>query len=197
MFAYIKGELSYLMDDYVVVDNNGIGYLIFMPSTDIDKLKGKKDVIVYTHYHVREDLIALYGFCDKESLNIFKMLINISGVGPKAALSILSVVSPQNFILAVITNDDKTLSKAQGIGKKLAQRIILELKDKFKDYDLSSEAKELDDVIIEKDGTKEAVAALVSLGYTKQEAIHAIKGLDTSMKVEDIIKIALKHLMKG
>lgn len=197
MFAYIKGELSYVMEDYIVVDNNGIGYMVYMPSTDIEKIKNNREVTVFTHYHVREDLIALYGFADKESLNIFKMLINISGVGPKAALSILSVVSPQNFILAVVTNDDKTLSKAQGIGKKLAQRIILELKDKFKDYDLSGGEKELDEVIIEKDGTKEAVAALVSLGYTKQEAIHAIKGIDTSLKVEDIIKIALKHLMKG
>lgn len=119
MFAYIKGTVTLVLDDYAVVENNGIGYMIFMPSRDLDALRDKKDVLVYTYYYVREDNISLYGFLDKESLNIFKLLLGVSGVGPKAALSILSCTTPSSFILSVVTKDDKTLSKAQGIGKNL------------------------------------------------------------------------------
>lgn len=196
MFAYIKGTVMLVLDDYAVVENNGIGYMIFMPSRDLDALRDKKDVLVYTYYYVREDNISLYGFLDKESLNIFKLLLGVSGVGPKAALSILSCTTPSEFILSVVTKDDKTLSKAQGIGKKLAQRIILELKDKFKDYEITNEKEEDRSEFIDKDVSKEAIAALLTLGYTKQEAIQAVKRVEGARSVEDYIKGALKFLMK-
>ncbi|CCJ34694.1 MULTISPECIES: Holliday junction branch migration protein RuvA [Caloramator] len=196
MFAYIKGTVTLVLDDYAVVENNGIGYMIFMPSRDLDALRDKKDVLVYTYYYVREDNISLYGFLDKESLNIFKLLLGVSGVGPKAALSILSCTTPSSFILSVVTKDDKTLSKAQGIGKKLAQRIILELKDKFKDYEFANEKEEDKREFLDKDVSKEAIAALLTLGYTKQEAIQAVKRVEGASSVEDYIKGALKFLMK-
>lgn len=196
MFAYIKGTVTFVLDDYAVVENNGIGYMIFMPSRDLDALRDKKDVLVYTYYYVREDNISLYGFLDKESLNIFKLLLGVSGVGPKAALSILSCTTPSSFILSVVTKDDKTLSKAQGIGKKLAQRIILELKDKFKDYEFANEKEEDKREFLDKDVSKEAIAALLTLGYTKQEAIQAVKKVEGASSVEDYIKGALKFLMK-
>lgn len=196
MFAYIKGTVTLVLDDYAVVENNGIGYMIFMPSRDLDALRDKKDVLVYTYYYVREDNISLYGFLDKESLNIFKLLLGVSGVGPKAALSILSCTTPPSFILSVVTKDDKTLSKAQGIGKKLAQRIILELKDKFKDYEFANEKEEDKREFLDKDVSKEAIAALLTLGYTKQEAIQAVKRVEGASSVEDYIKGALKFLMK-
>jgi len=196
VFAYIKGTVTFVLDDYAVVENNGIGYMIFMPSRDLDALRDKKDVLVYTYYYVREDNISLYGFLDKESLNIFKLLLGVSGVGPKAALSILSCTTPSSFILSVVTKDDKTLSKAQGIGKKLAQRIILELKDKFKDYEFANEKEEDKREFLDKDVSKEAIAALLTLGYTKQEAIQAVKKVEGASSVEDYIKGALKFLMK-
>lgn len=194
MFGYIKGVITCVFDDYAIIENNGIGYIVFMPLRDINLLKEKNNVLVYTYFHVREDNISLYGFLDRESLNIFKMLISVSGVGPKAALSLLSNITPQEFILAVVSKDDKTLSKAQGVGKKLAQRIILELKDKFKDYDFETETEAR--VEIDEDIKKEAIAALMSLGYTKQEAIDAVKNVKAN-NVEDYIKCALKFLMKG
>jgi Holliday junction DNA helicase RuvA len=126
---------------------------------------------------------------------MFKLLLNISGVGPKAALSMLSSLSPQNMILAIITGDEKALCKAQGVGKKLAQRIILELKDKFKNYDFLS--KDEVEPIIAND-SMEAIGALMSLGYTRQEAALAIKKVGTEDKeIEEIVKLALKALMKG
>ncbi|SEF92901.1 Holliday junction DNA helicase subunit RuvA [Caloramator fervidus] len=194
MFGYIKGVITCVFDDYAIIENNGIGYIVFMPLRDLNLLKEKNNVLVYTYFHVREDNISLYGFLDRESLNIFKMLISVSGVGPKAALSLLSNITPQEFILAVVSKDDKTLSKAQGVGKKLAQRIILELKDKFKDYDFETETEAR--VEIDEDIKKEAIAALMSLGYTKQEAIDAVKNVKAN-NVEDYIKCALKFLMKG
>jgi Holliday junction DNA helicase RuvA len=126
---------------------------------------------------------------------MFKLLLNISGVGPKAALSMLSSLSPQNMTLAIITGDEKTLCKAQGVGKKLAQRIILELKDKFKNYDFLSK----DEVeTIQANDSMEAINALMSLGYTRQEAALAIKKVETEgMEIEEIVKLALKALMKG
>jgi len=194
VFGYIKGVITCVFDDYAIIENNGIGYIVFMPLRDLNLLKEKNNVLVYTYFHVREDNISLYGFLDRESLNIFKMLISVSGVGPKAALSLLSNITPQEFILAVVSKDDKTLSKAQGVGKKLAQRIILELKDKFKDYDFETETEAR--VEIDEDIKKEAIAALMSLGYTKQEAIDAVKNVKAN-NVEDYIKCALKFLMKG
>lgn len=197
MIAYIKGDIEVIGDDYIIIDNNGIGYLIYMPLSDIEKLKNQKEnVKINTYQYVREDSVGLFGFVSTEGLNMFKMLINVSGVGPKAALSILSSVSPSNLILAIIMGDDKTLCRAQGIGKKIAQRIILELKDKFKDYDLTAQDEKGNDYS-ENDGM-EALAALMALGYTRQEAASAIKQVDDgTLSIEEIVKRSLKFLMRG
>ncbi|TDT47625.1 Holliday junction branch migration protein RuvA [Fonticella tunisiensis] len=195
MIAHIKGIPEEYGEDYVVIDCGGVGYSISMPLNEIEKVKKQGGrVKIYTYHYVREDQMGLYGFLDKEALSMFKMLINVSGVGPKAALSMLSSISPSNMILAIITGDDKTLSKAQGIGKKLAQRIILELKDKFKDYSFLPEDEETTGNI---DQTGEAMGALMSLGYTRQEAASVLGKVDKTKSIEEIVKDALKLLMKG
>jgi holliday junction DNA helicase RuvA len=196
MIAHIKGILEEYGDDYVVIDTNGVGYLISMPLNEVERVKKQKGTIkVYTYHYVREDQMGLYGFLEKEALGMFKMLINISGVGPKAALSMLSALSPASMILAIISGDDKTLTKAQGVGKKLAQRIILELKDKFKDYNFGVETEEQGSIPMDNMG--EALGALMSLGYTRQEAAAVLNKVDKTKGLEEIVKDALKLLMRG
>jgi holliday junction DNA helicase RuvA len=195
MIAYVKGIVEEYGEDFVVLDNNGIGYFISMPINEIEKVKKQSGMVkVFTYHYVREDMIGLFGFLDNEGLNMFKMLLNVSGVGPKAALSMLSSVSPSSMILAIITGDEKTLCKAQGVGKKLAQRIILELKDKFKNYDFTGQSSE---GIVETNDEMEAVGALLALGYSRQEAVSALNKVDRNSSIEEIIKQALKLLMKG
>lgn len=195
MIAYVKGTVEYSGEDYAVIDNNGIGYYISMPVSDVQKIKDEKGIIkINTYHYVREDAIGLYGFIDIDALNIFKLLINVSGVGPKAALSMLSSISPEGIILAIITEDCKELCKAQGVGKKLASRIILELKDKFKNYDMTN----TDSENIEKSSDVfEAISALAALGYTRSEAVAAVQKTGKLNGVEEIVKQALKFLMKG
>jgi Holliday junction DNA helicase RuvA len=196
VIAYIRGLIEEYGEDYIIIDNNGIGYYISMPLNEIEKVKGQKGIVkINTYHYVREDSIDLFGFLEQESLNMFKLLLNISGVGPKAALSMLSSLSPQNMTLAIITGDEKALCKAQGVGKKLAQRIMLELKDKFKNHDfLSKDEGET----VQTNDSMEAINALMSLGYTRQEAALAIKKVDTEgMEIEEIVRLALKALMKG
>ena len=204
MIAFIKGKIEEYGEEYVIIDNNGIGYYVNMPGTEVEKIKNNKDVVkLYTYQHVREDYIGLFGFLDKERLSMFKMLLNVSGVGPKAAISITSGIEPQSIILAIITNDEKTLCKAQGVGKKLAQRIILELKDKFKNYDFINEGN-IDLANSNGSGSgsdnndsTEALGALMALGYTRQEAVSALKNIDMSNGIEEIVKQALRSLMRG
>ena len=133
MYAYIRGSLEIKSNDHVIVEANGIGYRIFMSSNAIQRLGDLNSIVkVFTHYHVREDNISLYGFCNLEELRMFELLISVSGVGAKSAIAILSNITPSKFALAVISNDVKELTKLPGIGAKSAQRIILELKDKLK-----------------------------------------------------------------
>ena len=197
MIAFIKGTIEEVLADSVLIDCNGIGYRVFMPSSQIEKIKGIQGRIkVHTYYYVREDQVSLYGFMDKEGLNMFNMLIGVSGVGPKAALSILSVVPPSSLILSIITNDEKSLCKAQGVGKKMSQRIILELRDKLKDYNIPSSLPESDEAYVENEAA-EALGALMSLGYTKQEAAGVLNKIDKTLTIEEKVKQALKLLMKG
>ena len=195
MIAYVKGTVECTGEDYAVIDNNGIGYYISMPVNDVQRIKNEKGTVkVNTYHYVREDAIGLYGFIDIDALNIFKLLINVSGVGPKAALSMLSSISPESIILAIMAEDDKKLCKAQGVGKKIASRIILELKDKFKNYDMNP----ADNENIEKsDNVFEAISALIALGYTRSEAVSAVQKAGKQDGVEAIVKQALKILMKG
>jgi Holliday junction DNA helicase RuvA len=199
MIAYIKGKIEECGEDYVIIDNNGMGYYISMPGGEIEKVKKNEGIIkIHTYQYVREDAVGLFGFLDREALNIFKMLKNISGVGPKAALSILSAVDPSSIILSIITDDSKTLCKAQGVGKKLAQRIILELKDKFKNYDFTTINTKESVVETNVGESFEAIGALMALGYTRGEAVSAIKSIDSEGKsIEEIVKMSLKVLMRG
>lgn len=196
MIAFIKGTIEEVSADSIIIDCNGVGYRVFMPSSQIEKIKDMHGKIkVHTYYYVREDQASLYGFMDKEGLNMFNMLIGVSGVGPKAALSILSAVPPQSLILSIITGDEKSLCKAQGVGKKMSQRIILELRDKLKDYNMASLPES--EKAYSQDEDAEALGALLSLGYTKQEAVCALNKIDRSLAIEEKVKQSLKLLMRG
>lgn len=202
MFAYIRGRLAHKNNDNLIVETNEIGYRVFTSLSTIGSLSEVgADVKLYTYLYVREDIVSLYGFLTQEELNVFELLISVSGVGPKAAVSVLSVVSPSRFSLAVITDDIKTLTKAQGIGKKIAQRIILELKDKINKEQLTSQMGiEADNGAFDGDGSKvsEAIGALMVLGYSPAEANKAVSAVYTEdMDIETIIKNALKGLAKS
>ena len=197
MFAYIKGTLEIKSTNYVVVENNGIGYKIYMSLKSIGTIGnvGEK-VKVHTHYHVREDDISLYGFTAEEELRMFEILISVSGVGVKSALTMLSDITPTSFAMAVIQDDVNRLTKVPGVGKKTAQRLILELKDKLKSEDLSGEVDEKDKTkIVEVDN--DAITALQVLGYSKKEIEQVLEKIDIkNLSTEEIIKMALKYLSK-
>lgn len=200
MYAYIKGTLEIKASDHVVVEANGIGYRIFMSGNTIQRLgELNSNVKVFTHYHVREDNISLYGFYNLEELRMFELLISVSGVGAKSAIAILSNITPSAFALAVISNDIKALTKLPGIGAKSAQRIILELKDKLKTEEtIAAESDfEIQTVLAKDDNMHEAISALQVLGYPVKEATKAVSSIDcTGLSVEDIIKKALIYFTK-
>ena len=194
MYYYIKGELILKDAGFVVVDNNGIGYKIFTSGYTIASLS-EKIVTLYTYLHVREDVFDLYGFSTKDELSMFLNLISVSGVGPKAALSILSVMSPMSLAAAIITGDAKALTKANGVGAKMAQRVILELKDKLKNADIIPDTLTKEEVI-NSGSPEEAVSALMVLGYSQNDAKRAVASVDQSLSTEEIITLALKKMMK-
>lgn len=197
MYAYIKGSLEDKANNYVVIEAMGIGYKIFMGETAIDGIGNIGDnVKVYTHYHVREDDISLYGFKTNEELRMFELLISVSGVGAKSALTILSNIEPSSFALAVITNDESKLVKVPGVGKKTAARIVLELKDKLKniesDYNNNNAVKE---TIVNDQKIDEAISALQVLGYNKREIEKVFEKLELNeLSLEEIIKQGLQYL---
>jgi len=200
LFSYISGILKDKNKDFIVVDVNGIGYKIFTAFSTFNNTPSiGSSVKLYTHLHVREDIMCLYGFLTRDELNVFELLIAVTGIGPRAAIAILSEVSPAKFSLAVITDDISTLTKAQGIGKKIAQRIILELKDKLKKENIQdiregaiSDLYDFDNINI----TGEAINALVVLGYTRNESTKVVnKVYNENMQLEILIKEALKALM--
>ena len=198
MFAYVKGVLEEKMNNYVVVETAGIGYKIFMSKNAILKIgELGNSVKIYTHYHVREDDISLYGFLTGEELKLFELLISVSGVGAKSAITMLSSITPSEFIMCVVKNDITRLTKIPGIGKKSAQRIVLELKDKLKAEQEIAETGETEDVIEVSDSLEEAIAALQILGYNKKEIEKALQKFDyQAMTIEDIIRNGLKFLSK-
>jgi len=197
MFAYLKGNLEHVDENYIIIDVHGVGYKVYTSVSTIEKLPQlHQEIKVHTYLHIREDIMDLYGFMAKEELSMFELLISVSGVGPKAALAILSTVSPSKFALAVVASDIKTITKAPGVGNKLAQRIILELKDKIKSEELT--AMQADTQLdIGTDHSSEAVNALVVLGYSLSEAAAAVKAVaGENDEVEEVIKKALRKLMK-
>lgn len=185
-----------MTEEWIIVDVNGIGYKIGIPSSAVSKLPSiGKEVKIFTHLQVKEDEMALYGFLSQDELNMFERLISVSGIGPKGALGILSTLSPADLCMAVITEDIKTLSSAPGIGKKTAQRMILELKDKINTLEAIGMGGE-PVLELQQNGTaEEAIVALAALGYSRVEAAKAVNDVfKEDMSVEDIIKAALKKL---
>ena len=201
MYAYIKGILAEITEDAIIVENQGIGYESAVPGQVFDYLPSVgEEVKIYTYHYVREDAILLYGFLTKEDVRIFKMLIGVSGIGPKGALAILSVLSTDDLRFAILGDDAKAIAKAPGVGAKTAQRVIIELKDKLSLEDafeqkLANQAQkaELNPAV----GVKnEAILALTSLGYSQSEALKVLQGIEISPddQVEDVLKMALKQM---
>ena len=201
MFYYVDGTVTVLRQGLAVIDCGGVGYACHASQNTIGKLKIGTRARLLTYLNVREGIFELYGFIDEEELSCFEMMIGVSGVGPKAALSILSVAPPDRLALSIITGDEKMLMQAPGIGKKIAQRIVLELRDKMSKEQLEG-ASAASPVVAQAaaggvNHTQEAVAALMVLGYTQAEALHAMEGLDAAgMEAEEIIRQCLKKLVK-
>ena len=196
MFYYVKGEVAHIESNLAVIDVGGVGYKCHTSLTSLSKVKIGDKATFYTYLHVREDVMDLYGFADNEELNCFKMLLGVSGVGPKAALSILSAVNPTQLAVAIASEDEKPLLAASGVGKKMAQRVLLELRDKVaKEQAVVSGGAAV--INIANDAVSEASAALVVLGYSKSEIDAVLRGIDTTgMQVEEIVKKALFGLMR-
>ena len=204
MIAYIKGEVAWIEEERIVLESGNIGYNIMMPASSFDTqdLVGK-EVKIYTHLNVREDAMQLYGFLNLDELKTFRLLLGVNGIGPKAAIGILSGLTTDELRFAVLSDDVKTISKAPGIGKKTAQKLILELKDKI---DLEEVFETKQEHVRETEGKmeskeenaakKDAVDALTSLGYSSTEALRAVRqtGVTQDMDVETILKLALKNM---
>lgn len=199
MFYYLNGFVAETGANLAVIDCGGVGYACATTNYTLAQLKKGEKAKLYTYLHVREEIFEIYGFASQGELNSFKMLIAVSGVGPKAALAILSSTTPDQLALAIVTGDEKALTAAPGIGKKIAQRIILELKDKLsKDPgSFASAGGASIPVPVRNDKSGEAAAALAVLGYTSQDIAVALKGLDMdALSLEEIIRQALKRMVR-
>ena len=199
MFYYLNGTIAEIGANLAVVDCGGVGYACATTNYTLAQLKKGEKAKLYTYLHVREDIFEIYGFATQGELNSFKMLIGVSGVGPKAALAILSSATPDQLTLAVVSGDEKTLTAAPGIGKKIAQRIILELKDKLSKDPGRFAADSGVSVALpaRSDKSGEAAAALAVLGYTAQDIAVALKGIDMdALPLEEIIRQALKRMVR-
>lgn len=201
MISYLKGELAEIKENYVVVEVGNIGYDVFLPTSAIYELPpAGSSIKLYTYLHVREDAISFFGFLTKDDLEIFKLLITVNGIGPKGALGILSGISADELRFAVLAEDTKTLSKAPGIGKKTAAKLILELKDKFtletafeQRLQNQSQTAELSGIAGKKE---ETVQALTVLGYSASESLKLVNqvAITEDMTSEDMLKMCLKKL---
>lgn len=201
MFYYVNGTVAHIAPYLAVIDCGGVGYACHTTNVTLGALSVGKPGKLYTYLNVREDAMELYGFATEEELKCFELLISVSGVGPKAALSILSSAPPERLAMSIITGDEKALTAAPGIGKKIAQRIILELKDKLAKGQLGSRAGESYGgsgiTLIPENKVSEASAALAVLGYSQSEIGMALKGIDMDgLPLEGIIKQALKKMVK-
>lgn len=202
MIGYIKGILVDMEEDVVILDHNQMGYRIFVPGKDMANLPGiGAEVKLHTYLNVREDALQLFGFLTRDDLRVFKLLITVNGIGPKVALGILSVLSADDLRFAVLADDVKTIEKAPGIGKKTAQKLILELKDKLsleEAFEMKLQNQQAAALAPSMDnGAKdEAVQALVALGYSSTDSLKAVRQVEVtdSMTVEDILKGALKYI---
>jgi Holliday junction DNA helicase RuvA len=199
MYAYIKGTIAARLMDRFVIDNGGIGYQIHAAPELLERFGAiGRETTVYTHLYVREDIFMLYGFPTPEDRSMFELLITVTGIGPKVASAMVGTLSPGDFALAVITNDVKTLTRVRGVGKKSAERLILELKDKLKGVDGADlSTGSLTDLPSGQTMQSEAISALMVLGYTATEAIKAIKTVDEgNQTLETLIRLGLRQLMR-
>ncbi len=197
MIAYLKGQISHLFVDFCFIDVGGVGYRVFVPLSSRQQLSVGLNVTLFTSLQVREDALLLYGFITQGEYELFIYLTSISGVGPKVALSVLSVMRPDVFRLAVIQNDITALTKIPGIGKKTAERMILELKDKIGAGDslLATAATGLK--AADTDQLSEVVAALTALGYSRSESMSVLQDVDIQdFTIEQLLKMALKEFAR-
>ena len=202
MYAYIKGEVAEVGDTSIVIDNNGIGYNITVPGSVTESgISIGDEVKIYTHFAVREDAMQLYGFISKDDLAMFRLLLNVNGIGPKAACAILSGLSADDLRFAVLSDDAASIARAPGVGRKTAQKIILELKDKVDLQDaFELKVAHTEEKISKNTGNStetEAVMALTALGYSNSQALRAVKSVSGKQgvsSVEDLLKAALKEL---
>lgn len=199
MFYYLNGVVAEMEANLAVIDCGGVGYACATTNYTLSQLKKGERAKLYTYMNVREDAVELFGFATQSELHSFKLLLGVSGVGPKAALSILSANTPANLAMAVVMGDEKALTAAPGIGKKIAQRIILELKDKLakEQPSFSGDTGAILPVAVPDDKVREAGAALAVLGYSASEVAAALKGIDMdALPLEEIIRQALKRMVK-
>ena len=200
MFYYLNGVVAEMEANLAVIDCGGVGYACATTNYTLSQLKKGERAKLYTYMNVREDAVDLFGFSSQSELHSFKLLLGVSGVGPKAALAILSTNTPANLAMAVVMGDEKALTAAPGIGKKIAQRIILELKDKLAKEQASfgpDTGGSVPLTVLPNDKAKEAGAALAVLGYSGSEVAAALKGIDTdTLPLEEIIRQALKRMVK-
>jgi len=196
MYEYIKGIFIGFTKDYVIIENNGIGYKIFTSGSTISNLPSVgEEITLYLQQIVREDFIGLYGFLTKEEIAMFNLLLTINGVGAKATLSLMSICNVTNLQYAILSGEETILTKAPGIGKKIAQRIILELKDKIKLEEVVSKNNSASTANNNEDNTSEVFGALIALGYSEKEAEKALSNIDKSKSIEEMIKGCLQFLM--
>ena len=201
MYSYIKGELAEVNTDHIVIVVGGIGYMIYIPAQSLNYLPGIGEMLkVHTYLYMREDAMILYGFLTKDDLEMFKLLITVSGIGPKGGLAVLSTLSSDDLRFAVLSGDSKAISKAPGIGSKTAQRVIIDLKDKLSLEDAFEKKLEHENEKINVSSNSQvkndAVMALNALGYSSTESLKAVSKVEITddMDVEDVLKAALKHM---
>lgn len=196
MIYSLNGEVTHLEQNLIVVECGGVGYACRSTSTAVSRAVMGEKIKLYTYLNIREDAAELFGFSDESELNCFKMLLSVSGVGPKVAIAILSDLKPQEFALAVVNDDSKTITRAQGVGTKLAQRIVLELKDKLKKDSsfVSADIPKIDLNVSANNAVSEALTALMVLGFSNSQAQKALAGLPEELSVQELVKEGLKRL---
>ena len=197
MIAYIKGIFEEITEDGIVVEAGGVGYGIAVPPSLVSELTQGEEVKIYTYFQVTEDMQKLYGFGSREDKRVFTLLLKVSGIGPKLAMSIISAVPTDELKLAVITGDVKTLSRAPGLGKKTAEKRILELKDSFDASDVITGRNEVQSApLVMDDAFSEATQALMALGYSSSEAMKAVRQVEAreGITVDDVLQEAFRHL---
>lgn len=202
MISYIKGNVAYIDEEGIVIDNNGIGYLVRTTDQIMNRFRNGQEIMLYTYQYIREDAMALYGFLTREELKTFKILLTVNGVGPRIALAVLSSMSVEELYYAVISDDSKAISRTPGIGVKGAKKIILELKGKLDLTDIGIDEGGVSNtgsgsVDLRDDTVADAISALVALGYTNTQAYRAVTKVSGAeqMSTEKLLKEALKKIM--